>query len=102
MYFIELFELINYCFYSNNTYVTNCTCVYTITQLCPTLREPMVCSPPISSIHGIFEARILEWVAVSFSRRSSSPRDQTQSPEAFALAARFFTTELPGQPCVTN
>ena len=38
------------------------------TQLCPTLCGPMDCSPPGSSVHGIFQARILEWVAISFSR----------------------------------
>ena len=44
---------------------------------CPTLCDPLDCSPPGSSIHGIFQARILEWVAISFSRGSSWPRDQT-------------------------
>ena len=37
------------------------------TQLCPTLRDPMDCSPPGSSIHGIFQARVLEWGAIAFS-----------------------------------
>ena len=40
-------------------------------QSCATLCNPMNCSPPGSSVHGIFQARILEWVAVSFSRQSS-------------------------------
>ena len=39
-----------------------------VTQSCPTLCDPMDCSPPGSSVHGIFQARILEWVAISFSR----------------------------------
>ena len=39
-----------------------------VTQLCPTLWDPMDCSPPGSSLHGIFKARVLEWVAISFSR----------------------------------
>ena len=39
------------------------------TQLCPTLGDPMDCSLPGSSVHGIFQARVLEWVAISFSRR---------------------------------
>ena len=43
-----------------------------------TLCDPMDCSLPGSSIHGIFQARVLEWVAISFSRGSSQPRDQTQ------------------------
>ena len=45
--------------------------------MCPTLCNPMDCSPPGSSVHGILQKRILEWVAVSFSRRSSWLRDQT-------------------------
>ena len=39
---------------------------------------PMDCSPPCSSVHGIFQARVVEWVAISFSRGSSWPRDRTQ------------------------
>ena len=46
-----------------------------VAQLCPTLCDPMDCSLPASSVHGIFQARILEWGAISFSRRSSWPRD---------------------------
>ena len=42
-----------------------------VAQLCPTLCSPMDCRPPGSSIHGLFQARVLEWVAVSFSRGSS-------------------------------
>ena len=55
---------------------------------CPNLRGPMDCSPPGSSIHGILQVRILEWVAVPFSRGSSPPRDQTQASH---IAGRFFT-----------
>ena len=46
-------------------------------QSCPTLCDPMDCSLPDSSVHGISQARILEWVAISSSRGSSQPRDQT-------------------------
>ena len=42
-----------------------------VTQLCPILCNPMDCSPPGSSIHGIFQARVLEWIVISFSRGSS-------------------------------
>ena len=45
---------------------------------CSTLWNPMDCSPPGSSVHGILQARILEWVAISSSRGSSWPKDQTQ------------------------
>ena len=46
-------------------------------QSCPTFYDPMDCSPPGSSVHGILQARILEWVAMPSSRGSSLPRDQT-------------------------
>ena len=46
-----------------------------ITQSCPTLCDPMDCSPPGSSVHGILQARILEWIAISSSRGSSRPSD---------------------------
>ena len=39
--------------------------------------EPVDCSPPDSSVHGVLQARILEWISISFSRGSSQPRDQT-------------------------
>ena len=47
-------------------------------QLCWTLCDPVDCSPPGSSVHGIFQARILEWAAISSSKESSPPRDWTQ------------------------
>ena len=47
------------------------------TKLCPTLWDPTNCSLPVSSIHGIFQASMLEWIAISFSRRYSWPRDWT-------------------------
>ena len=49
-----------------------------VTQSCPTLCNPVDCSLPGSSIHGIFQGRILEWIAIPFSRRSSQPREWTQ------------------------
>ena len=48
-----------------------------VTQSCPTLCDPMDCSSPGSSVHGILQARILEWVAISFFQGSSRPRDRT-------------------------
>ena len=57
-------------------------------QSCPTLWDPMDCSQPGSSIQGILQARILEWVAISFSRGSSRPRDQTQ---VSCIVGRRFT-----------
>ena len=58
-----------------------------VTQLCPTLCNPMDCSPPGSSVHGILQAKTLEWVAIPFSRGSSWPRDWTQ---VSCIAGRFF------------
>ena len=49
-----------------------------VAQPCPTLFDPMDCSLPGFSVHGIFQARVLEWVAISFSRGSSRPRDRTR------------------------
>ena len=59
-----------------------------VAQSCPTLCNPMDCSPPGSSVHGIFQARILEWVAIRFSRESSQPRDR--SPVS-RIVGRSFT-----------
>ena len=61
-----------------------------VTQSCLTL-----CDPVDYTVHGILQARILEWVAVPFSRGSSQPRDQTQSP---TLQADLLPAEPPGKP----
>ena len=53
-------------------------CVCWVVQSCPTLWNPVDCSPPGSSVHRIFQARILEWAAISLSRGSSRPRGRTQ------------------------
>ena len=69
--FQELFLLWIFLVYSNESESE-------VAQLCPTLCNPVGCSPPGSSVHGILQARILECVAISFSRGSSRPRDWTQ------------------------
>ena len=66
-----------------------------VAQLWLMLCDPMDCSPPESSVHGILQARILEWVAISFSRGSSLPRDGTR---VSYIAGSFFTTEPPEKP----
>ena len=58
-------------------------------QSCPALCDPIDCSPPGSSVHGILQARTLEWVAISSSRGSSQPRDWWAS---LALVGVFFTS----------
>ena len=59
-----------------------------VVQSCPILFDPMDCSLPDSAVHGIFQARILEWAAMSSSRGSYQPRDQTQ---VYCIAGRRFT-----------
>ena len=74
-------------------------CYYLVNESCPTLCDPMDCSLPGSSLHGISQARILEWVAISFSRGLLLPEIEFIST---ALEGRFFffTTELyQGNPC---
>ena len=66
-----------------------------VAQLCLTLCDPMDCNPPGSSIHGILQARILEWVAVSSSRGSSQPPGEPRSP---ALQADALPSEPAGKP----
>ena len=63
----------------SNTCINKYLRVCSVTQSCPTLCDHMDCSLRGASVHGIFQARTLEWVAVSFSRRSSQPRDWTWS-----------------------
>ena len=71
-------------------------------QSCPTLCGPIDCSPPGSSVLGILQARILEWVAVPSSKGSSQPRDQTHVLCVSCITGGFFTTEPPGKPSSTS
>ena len=73
---------------------TNCSCQVTLVL---TLCDPMDCSPPGSSVHGILQARTLEWVAISFSRRSSRPRARTKGSCGSCIAGGFFTAEPLGE-----
>ena len=56
----------------------------------PTLCDPMECSLPVSSVHGVFQARILEWVALPYSRGSFQPRDQTSVSCIFCIGRQTF------------
>ena len=82
-WFVSSFSSRSCCSFTN-TYPTVCVLV---TQSCPTLCDPIDCSPPNSSVHVSFQARILEWVAILFSRGSSWPMDQTA---VSCIAGRFF------------
>ena len=70
-------------------------CCCSVSQSCLTLCNPMDCSPPGSSVHGILQARILEWVAMPSSRRSSQPRDRTR---VSSLQVDSLPSEPPGKP----
>ena len=63
-------------------------CEHKVAQSCPTLCDPTDYSLPGSSVHGIFQEIVREWIAISFSKGSSQPRDQTQVSH---IAARRFT-----------
>ena len=70
---------------------SKCVCMCSVMSDC----DPMGCSPPGSSVHGISQAKILEQLTISFSRGPSQPRNQTH---VSWLAGRFFTTVLSGKP----
>ena len=65
-----------------------CEHAYKLLQSCAIFCDPVNYSPPDSSAHGILQARTLDWLAISYSRRSSQPRDQTR---VSSIADGFFT-----------
>ena len=69
-----------------------------VAQSCPTLCDPMDCSPPGSTVHGILQAKVLEWVASSFSRGSSWPRDRTQVSHISDRCFNLWATHVKGVP----
>ena len=82
------FQLLQYhCHKARQKSALCCAVLCLVTQSCLTLCNPMDSSPPGSSVHGILQGRILEWVAISFYRGSSKPRDWTC---VSCLASRFF------------
>ena len=68
-----------------------------VVQLCPTLWDPMDYSPPVSSVHRIFQARILKWIVIPFSRGSCWPRDRT---EVSCIAWDSLPSEPPEKPLI--
>ena len=74
-----------------------CVCACARAQLCLMLCDSMDCSLPGSSVHGIFQAKILEWVAVFYSRGSSQPWIEPSSLASPALAGGLFITVPPGK-----
>ena len=84
-------------FLSSEERMRLCACIQ-VTQSCLTLCNPTDFSPPGSSVPGILQEGILEWVAMPFSRGSSWPRDRTHIFCSSWFAGRFFTAELLGKP----
>ena len=70
-------------------------------QSCPTLYNTMDCSSPGSSVHGILQTRMPEWIAISYSRGSSQPGDWTHISCISCLDNRFIMTAPPGEPINT-
>ena len=92
MFNIETYISLHSCF------VCVCICVCSVAQLCLTLRDPKNCSLPGSSFHGIFQARILEWVAVFLLQGPSDSDIKLASFASPVLAGRFFASEPRGKP----
>ena len=67
-------------------------------QSCPALHDPVDCSLPVSSVQGILQAGIQEWVGMSSSRGSSWPRDRNCVSCGSCIAGGFFTTKSLGKP----
>ena len=77
-------------------------CYCLVAKFCPTLCDPVDCSPPGSSGHGILQARILEWVAISSTRGSFRPRDQSRVSCISCTMGRFFNAEPSGKPQISR
>ena len=73
-----------------------------VAQSCPTLFDPMDCSSPSSSVHGILQARILEWAAISYSRGSISPGMESTSPALLHWQADSSWLSHLGSPGVVS
>ena len=79
----------------NNHYRSQYVLMCSVTQSCPALCDPMDCSLPVSSVHGILQARILEWIAVPSPGNLPNPGIEPRSP---ALQADSLPAEPPGKP----
>ena len=73
-------------------------CVDLVTQSCLTPCDPMDCNPPCSSVHGIFQAKILKWVTISPFRDVPDPRMEPKSPVSPALQEDSLPTEPSREP----
>ena len=73
-----------------------------VTQSCPTLCDPLDCSPPGSSAHGILQARTLEWVAILFSREPSQPKLSSNKTLLGFVSQMLFVTLIPGNDRISG
>ena len=87
---------------SSNRYTRTHTYARSGSQSCPTLCDPLDCGPPGFSVHGIFLARILEWISISSSREYSWPRDWTCISCVSCIAGRCFTHWAIGENVAQN
>ena len=97
---VQLFNYQGHCFLLEAEFTFVLLFVILVIQPCLTLCDPIECHPPASSIHGIFQARILEWVAISSSRGTFQSRDQTYVSCVSCITGRFFSAEPPGKPYI--
>ena len=88
----DLSHEIKRCLLFGRKVMTNLVKVIEVTQSCPTLCNPMDYSLPGYSLHGILQERILEWIAISFSRGSSLPRDRTQVSQVAGRCCNLCAT----------
>ena len=79
-----------------------CARVHSVAQLYLTPGDPMDCRPTGSSVHGIFQARILEWVAISYSRGSSQPRNRTRDSFVCYTGRRILYHWATWEACILN
>ena len=100
-------ELVSHPWGSRKSIPKQCVGISEVAPSCPTLCDPVDCSPRGSSVHGILQARVLEWVAISFSRGSSRPRDRTPVSwiagrcfNLWAISICLFQTNDPEEPCM--
>ena len=77
-------------------------CLCLLTQSRPTFCDPMDCSPSGSSVHEIFQARILEWIAIPTPGDLCDPGIESASLVSSAVADGIFTTEPPGKPLLAT
>ena len=87
-YHIEKSSVSSFHWMPETLQINSLLCCAKLLQLCLTLCDPMDCTLPGSSVHGILQKRILEWIATLSSKGSSQPRDQTL---VSCIAGRFFT-----------